>query len=435
MSKGARRWRPALLLSFVTAGVLWGGWKWSDVLHYRRSMARIEEEIEAGLVSRALKDLVELSAWYPSSDEVAYLVGTCEKARGRPEAAADAWAKIPADSTFAFRALAGRVELKLDQGRLSEAEQIIVSTRQDPRFVGEDPNILLGPVYSREGRPKEAMLVIEALWRCHNESGDAASETAINQLWLHIQLQSNPATDETIRAILEQAGQVAPDDDRIWLWKANLAVRTRSFAEAARWLDLCQARRPEDAAVWHARLDCAMATNRAPAAREALKHLPAAESNSAEVAKLAAWFAAQRGDGEAERKSLEHLIATDPCDFAALDRLITLRSKNGPPDIAVALRRRKDEITQLQARYAKLFKRHQPRRDAAELGRLAERLGRRFEAKAFLTIALASARDTASIQRDLARFSQGTDTLTGSARTLYELLVPEFDNNAQKHST
>ena len=63
-----------------------------------------------------------------------------------------------------------------------------------------------------------------------------------------------------------------------------------------------------------------------------MKHLPAAEWNSAQVEKLAAWFAAQRGDDEAERSALERLIAADPTDFAALDRLIELLVKNGQPD-------------------------------------------------------------------------------------------------------
>lgn len=163
--------------------------------------------------------------------------------------------------------------------------------------------------------------------------------------------------------------------------------------------------------------------------QEALKHLPAAGSTPAEIENLTAWFAAQRGDDEAEQQSLERLIAIDPSDFAALDRLIALRVKNGQPDIAVGLRRRKDEITRLQSRYGKLFKRHQPRRDAAEMARLAEQLGRRFEARAFLTIALVTARDSTSIQRDLARL---IDPVISSAGTLDERLSPQLDRKTLK---
>ena len=391
MNRGAKRWMSALLLALVGAALLWGGWKWSEARRFRKTIERIEDEMGRGLQSLAARDLVELLTQYPGSDEVAFLLGTCERARGRSEAAAAAWARIPLDSTFAYQALEARVALLLEQGKFTEAEQLGLEACASRRTAGPDLTILLGPIYSQQGRLKDSMQVIERLWLHHDELGEAASETAINQLWLYIQLPSMQVPDEKFCATLEQAGQAAPDDDRVWLAKAKMAIRTRSYEEAARWLDHCLERRPEDVAVWRARLDWALATRRVGVVREALKHLPAAESSSAEVEKLAAWFAAQRGDVEAERASLERLIAADPTDFAAIDRLIELREKNGQPDVAVRLRHRKDEIAQLQARYEKLFKRHQPRRDAAEMARLAEQLGRRFEAKAFLNIALARA--------------------------------------------
>jgi hypothetical protein len=77
--------------------------------------------------------------------------------------------------------------------------------------------------------------------------------------------------------------------------------RPKSYEEAARLIDLCLKRRPEDVAVWHARLDWAVATNRVPLAQQALKHLPEAELGSAQIERLAAWFAAQHGDDEAEQ--------------------------------------------------------------------------------------------------------------------------------------
>ena len=195
MSQGARRWRSALLFALVAAGLLWEVWKWSEVLRYRQTMARVEAEMEKGLLSLAAKDLAELLAGNPGSDEVAFLLGSCEKGRGRTRAAADAWAKVSPDSAFAFRALESRVELEFEQGRLTEAEQLIMRTREGPRIVDPDPTILLGSIYCRQGRVEEAKQLIEALWRRHNDSGAAASETAINQLRLYVQLQSKPVPD------------------------------------------------------------------------------------------------------------------------------------------------------------------------------------------------------------------------------------------------
>jgi enediyne biosynthesis protein E4 len=432
MGRGGRRWRSRLLLVLVAVGILWGWWKWSEAPAYWKTLAQIEEQIEKGLISRAAKELVELSASYPDSDQAAFLLGICEKARGRNQEATAAWSRVPPSSRFAFRAIESRVEMELEDGRLSEAEQLVLQTCADRQFIGPDSRILLGAIYSEEGRHEEALKLIETLWQRHHQAGEAASETAINQLWLFIQLRSNPVPVERVRDVLDRAGRIAPDDDRIWLWKANLAVRTGSYQEAARWLERCLARRPTDPAVWRVRLNWAVATNRAAAAREALKHLPAAGWNASAIERLTAWFAAHRGDDEAERASLARLIAADPCDFAALDRLIALRVKSGQADAAAALRHQRDEVARLQARYDKLFKRHQPRRDAAEMGRLAGQLGRRFEASAFLTIALASNRNTPAIRNDLARLEQSSEKSASSARTLEEQLWPQLNDHTEK---
>lgn len=119
MRQNASRWKPVLLLVLATAGVLWGGWKWSRAWHVRRALSRVEDTMEAGLYALAAKDLVELLEQNPGSDEAAFLLGTCERARGRAKAADDAWAKVPPHSPFALRALQGRVELEVEQGRLS----------------------------------------------------------------------------------------------------------------------------------------------------------------------------------------------------------------------------------------------------------------------------------------------------------------------------
>ena len=57
-------------------------------------------------------------------------------------------------------------------------------------------------------------------------------------------------------------------DDRVWLGKANLAIWTGQFDEAARWLDACEQRRRDDQPVWLARLAWAMASRDADAAGE-----------------------------------------------------------------------------------------------------------------------------------------------------------------------
>jgi len=429
MARVQHRWRLAVLLAIVAGGLLWGGWKWWEVRLYRRAMAEIEEDVEAGRNALAARNLVALLAWRPGSDQAAYLLGTCERARGLTEAASEAWARVPPGSSFAVQAIQGRMELQIERGRLADAEQLVKDAMVDPRSDAAGLRLLLGPAYCLQGRVEEAERCIEASWDHLAETGQGATEAAISLIRLHIELQRTGTAVEAVRTFLDQAAGSAPEDERILLGKANLAIRTGSYDDAARWLDACLRRRPDDVPVWRARLNWAMVTGRVAEARAAMEHLPAAESTPAQVQKLAAWFAAQRGDAASERTALERLITVDPTDFTALDRLAELAVQDDQPDRAIELRRKKTEIDLHKARYQKLYERYQPRRDAAEMARLAEQLGRRFEARAFLTVAVAVDPERDDLRRDLARLNQRTGTIDEPGRTLADVLAPELGDH------
>jgi predicted Zn-dependent protease len=318
------------------------------------------------------------------------------------------------------------VKLEMEVGRLAEAERMIRDAMEHPRTDGPGLSILLGPVYLPQGRLVETLRLIESRWDALNHAGEGASEPAINLVRAHIDIRQGPGEIEVIRGALDRGARMEPEDDRIWLAKANLAIRDGSYDEALRWLDACARRRPEDVAVWRTRLSWALATNRIAEARQALTHLPAVVMTPAEVQKLAAWFAAGRGDVESERRALERLITADPADLVALDRLAELAVRNGQPDHAGTLRRSKTEIEKIVARYQHLHTRHQPSRDAAEMARLAEQLGQWFENKAFLTLAVAVDPDRVDLRRDLARPDERRDTFGGPGRTLAQLLAPEL---------
>src|SRR3954470_22511382 len=121
VSQSARRWGLLLLLAVVAGGLLsWAGWKWWEVRRSRRALAEIEEEIDNGRHGTAARKLIALLARQPDSDEALYLLGTCEMARGRTEAADTAWARVPPDSPFAPRAILGRMQLQMERGRLAD---------------------------------------------------------------------------------------------------------------------------------------------------------------------------------------------------------------------------------------------------------------------------------------------------------------------------
>jgi enediyne biosynthesis protein E4 len=351
-------------------------------------MDEIEPDILAGRYAIACRKLDNLLSWNADSNGgIVYLLGSCELARGKTKAAGEAWARVLPGSAFSERAIRGRMRLAHESGQFAAAEQLINGAALNARNDRTALLVLLVPMFKELGRIDEAEQLIKDRLEVLNASGKGALEPAIKLVLEHIELSLNAAPVETIRAVLERASKLAPDDDRVWLGRANLAIRTGALDEAERWLDACQGRRPDDVPVWRARFTWALATKRIDVVKQALMHIPAAHSDPVQVHRVDAWLAAQRGDVTDERRHLELLIAADPAAVTALDRLADLAEKDGQPARAAELRRKKTDINESLARYKKLYERKQPIRDAVKMARLAEQLGRRFEARVFLAIA------------------------------------------------
>ena len=416
-------WVWVLVLA-VAAGVAYGGWRLARAWRYRTALVEIREQVQAGRHGVAARNLAAVLAWEPGSDEAAYLLGLCEKARGRTEAADEAWVRVPPGSRFAPPAIAGRAAMQVDRGQFADAERLLTRALSDPRIDGFELRRFLTPLYWQEGRVAEARRLVEANWEVLNQSGRGGSDQAIELVRLHIVLGVGTASAESVRDFLDRAERLAPEDDRIGLGRANLAIRQGAFAEAARWIEACLRRHPEDVPAWRARLDWAMATGRVAEAREALDHLPAAESSPAELHRLAAWFAARRGDVASEQRALEQLVEADPADGAAFDRLAELAVREGQPARAAELRRRKAELDQLKAQYQELLLRDQPVRDAAKMAGLAEQLGHWFEAKVFASVALATEPARDDLRAALARLESRGASAVGSGPTLAAALGP-----------
>src|SRR5262249_26374912 len=187
----------------------------------------------------------------------------------------------------------------------------------------------------------------------------------------------------------------APQDDRVWLGRANLAIRSGRFDEARSWLDACRQRRPGDPAVWRSWLDWAQETKELDEVELALRHLPADRFLPPEVKALRARLFAVRGDLIAERTALTTLVEQDPGNLAALERLADLAFQTGQTDRAARLRQRKAELDQVKDRYRKLLSGNDLVSQATTLAELAEALGRRFEARGWWTIAAHRAADVA----------------------------------------
>jgi enediyne biosynthesis protein E4 len=428
MVLGVRRWAVVLVLAVLVGGLGYVGYRLWRSWRYRIALVEVQQQIQAQRYGAAARNLAALLAWEPGSDEAACLLGNCERARDRPQAADEAWARVPPSSTLAASAMMGRASVLVDQGRFADVERLLTRALEDPRIDGFELRQFLAPLYWNQGRTEEAQRLVEANWEGLNRAGRGGSvqPIKIELVRLHVTLSVRMSSVEVVRDFLEHASRSAPDDDRVWLGKANLTIRQGEFDEAARWLDACLKRHREDVPIWRARLDWALATGRVAEVREALEHLPAAESTPAQVHRLAAWLAARRGDAASERHALERLIAADPGDGAALDRLAELALRDGQPDRSGELHRRKVKRDQLGRRYQELFLRNQTVRDAEEMAGLAEQLGHSFEAKAFLAVALAAEPAREDLRAALSRWERRSTPVAEPGQTLAEVLALEL---------
>ncbi len=364
----------------------------------------------------AARELNKLARQSPHDGEVAILLGRCEQERGRLQEAAAALARVEPGSPLAHKAILARMRLLHDQGQFAAAEDLINQVADDPRSDRAHVRVLLVPIYSQLGRIEEAQRLLEDWWERLSDLGEGASERAIDQLRMHIELDLMPNPVNEVRAYLNEAGNRAPDDDRVWLGRANLAIRTGDHAEARRWLDLCTKRRPHDVPVWTAWLNLGLASNQIELVERAIENLPASSAGSAQRHRLAAWLADRRGDIETNARETRLLVEADPGDLAALERLTKLAENSRVRARVDELRARKADIEQRSARYRFLFDRNQPIRDAEEMAELAQRLGRIFEARGFLTVELAEDPARGDLRSALARLTTSSNP-TGTATT------------------
>jgi thioredoxin-like negative regulator of GroEL len=375
-------------------GVVAAGWGVVGALEDRRFHAALrdaEQAMAAGRYGSASQRLAALAVWRPHNGAVAYNLGLCEQALGHADKALEAWARVPRGSSYFTRATLHRARLLIDAGRFAPAEALLESL---PRSRGPDAESVrqtLELLYRFEGRLQDVRLLILESW-----TGASDPARVLRRLYL---LDHSAFPVPMVRDVLRRAD---PADDRVWLGQANLAILTGHLEEAARHIEACLKRRPDDLAVWRAALDLAVATGDAPGAWRALEHLPADQLTESERLRLHAWFAAARGDAVAERHALGIWATTEPGSTRTWDRLAELAFAAGRTDEAEGYRRRKAEVNNLLARYKALIGRDDRAEHARELRWLAARLGRRIEARGWALIARGTASHSPLVPEDLA---------------------------------
>jgi enediyne biosynthesis protein E4 len=370
------RFRLASVLVLVVAVVAaWVAVRARAARQFREALDQARQEIAAGRYHSARKRLMELAATRDGSGEVDYQLGICEFYRGRPDEARAAWERVPERGPFGARAAIQRGMLAMNAGHFSQSEEIFRAAYL--RGPGpEEPALLrsLQLLYHLEGRKEDVRRAILDSWAYTDTPAEVVKQLS--------RLDTAPQPVEFTRRALEKADN---DDDRVWLARANLAIRTGQFEGVADRLEDCLRRRPKDPAVWLALLELARATGDLTGVWRALDHLTSDEIMPAELSRLRAWLAASLGDDKAEAWALFELLRNERGDIAARDRRAELLARAGDLAERDRLLREKPAIVAAHEQYRVLL-RGDSIGDPAELARAAETLGRSIEARGWSLI-------------------------------------------------
>ena len=309
----------------VVAGMAWvvGGRR------HRSAMDQVDREIAAGRYGAARQRLIGLSTRWMGPDEVDYRLGVCEGHLGHDEAALAAWGRLPARSPFAEAAALNSAAVEINRGRFSAAETILEGALSHPGRQVVTVGQVLARLLWEQGRTYERRSVIESSWRVASQPGWPIPAEALGLLRDHIAVDFESLAVDAFRILLDRAGRQAPDDDRVWLGWANLAIRNGQFADARRWIDDCLGAgqrirrygRPSSTGAWR-RSKSLRSAGPWPICR------PSGFPEAASRPSVPGWRH-DRHDTEAERRALERLVEDEPGQCPAWERLAVLAAQAG----------------------------------------------------------------------------------------------------------
>jgi tetratricopeptide (TPR) repeat protein len=423
-------------VAIAFAGLTWLTFWVSSQRRYNNELARAEREIELGRYEAAQPRLARLSAGWPGQAEVEYFLGHCEHALSHFDDALAAWARIPPGSPFADLAALPRARvLIVERGQFTAAEDILKPAIGRRKPSARDARETLARLYFWEGRLDEMRRLLEDGW---SQAPNRAE--ALRELW---KLDTDPLPTEAITAALDRAEKKAPDDDRTWLARANLATRSGRFDDALRWFDACTRKRPDDPVIWRARLDWSVSSDHLDECRRSLSHLPAERLSATEILGLQAWVATHQGLPDVRRNALESLLEHEPANTQALEGLAALAREAGRSEEAASYRSAKAAIDRAKERYHDLLVDPVAPEHIEELARLAGTLGRRFDARGWWTLLVVShpenpefraALDQASASADRQLETRGV-TLAGLRTELARMVGTEGPSGATQVRT
>jgi tetratricopeptide (TPR) repeat protein len=394
-----RWWRLGILAGLLALG--WAGFAQLNHWRVRGELVLARQEIARGRMESARRRLTALAA-RPGAlgGDADYWLGICEALDGRPEAALRAFGRVPREYAFDPVGAYHEAKANLSQGRLHPAER-----RLEQALDRSGPGLdrirdLLSHIKQIEVRFDDIKPLLRASL--------AAADDPMRDLRELSNFDLERLPYDGLRATLEKAGQLAPEDDRVWLGKARLALEDGRWDEAEQWLLRCRGA-GADPTVWSTWLDWARGAGRPDEVLTAVRHLGAEQLDPGESQALRAWLGRWRGDTAAEVKALEEWLRLEPAATPALERLAELAHRAGQADRVAGLRRRKAEVERAMEAYRVRLWRDPPPGTAAErseLARLAEAAGRRHEARALWAWALKADPSDRTAREALARLDR-----------------------------
>ena len=271
-----RRWTSRLVLAIVSLAIAVGAsWTFAE-WRFEAGLSRARADLAARRFEAARRWLASQATGRPEHAEAAYLLGVCEEALGHAEAAATALARVPPDSRFGGDAAMARARTLIDDlGRYTEAEDVLLRGHGGP---GRGPSAApfryaLSQLLFWEGRLDEMRrLVAGGLEELARPGRRPARPLADRPRAADVRL--DPGGRRGRRRAMPRtttaSGWPAPT------WRCHAG----RLDEAARWLDACLRRRPDDPVVWRARLRWARAADRVDEARRAWRTCPPTGSRS-----------------------------------------------------------------------------------------------------------------------------------------------------------
>ena len=369
------------LILVTIAGAIAGGWfafAYFDNQRVARDLTQARADIAANRYASARKVLVELVKVHPDNGDALVLLGECEKAAGRFDAAIEHWKQVPLSSPARLRASHLAADELINSGRYADAEAILSEAdlffhNGWHRSNSADSYALLktrARLYRFEGRNDDVRQVLrEAILISPNPAED------LEELFM---LDNSPMPVEALAKALAGANA---EDPRVWLGRANLAILTGDFDAAGAWLAKCEARQPGDPQTREAMSRLAFAKDDLVEASR-MRVLNPAEDPLRSVATHARLLLADQED-ETARALLEGAIKDYPGATWAYERLAEIAARRQDTETARSLQRTKTTLDRAKDRYRELLLEGPLEQAFPELATLAEALGLRLESAAW----------------------------------------------------